>query len=138
MRAASAADSEIGLLVSVYQNLGESESQAELKKLVTRRGVRISVFFAMGDYQSARFGGILESSVVVCIAATAILNAVFVVVIMNHFMEQCGGYFLNGSGQGSCTNVDFMGSTNLGNPGVFSQREVSVSLGGGLDGDGRS
>ena len=86
MRATSAADSEIRLLVSVYQNLGESESQAELKKLVTRRGVRISVFFAMGDYQSTCFGGILESSVVVRIAATAILYSHNKVEVMNHFV----------------------------------------------------
>ena len=86
MRAASTADSEICLLVSVYQKLGESVSQAELKKLVTRRGVRISIFFAMGDYQSPRFGGILESSVVVRIAATAILYSHNKVEVMNHFV----------------------------------------------------
>ena len=97
MRAASTADSEIGLLVSVYQNLGQSVSQAELKKLVTRRGVCISVFFAMCYYQSARFGGFFESSVMVRITATAILYSHNEIEVMNHFVKKCCDYFFNRS-----------------------------------------
>ena len=113
MRATSAADSEIRLLVSVYQNLGESESQAELKKLVTRRGVRISVFFAMGDYQSTCFGGILESSVVVRIAATAILYSHNKVEVMNHFVKKCCNNLFDRSCQCSCANVDFVSAAKF-------------------------
>ena len=113
MRAASAADSEICLLVSVYQNLGESKSQTKFKNCITRRGVRISVFFAMGDYQSARFGGILESSVVVCIAATAILYSHNEIEVMNHFVKKCCNNLFDRSCQCSCANVDFVSAAKL-------------------------
>ena len=113
MRAASTADSEITLFVSVYQNLGESESQTKFKKLVTRRGVRISIFFAMGDYQSARFGGFFESSVVVRIAATAILYSHNEIEVMNHFVKKCCNNLFDRSCQRSCANVDFVSAAKF-------------------------
>ena len=113
MRAASAADSEICLLVSVYQNLGESKSQTKFKNCITRRGVRISVFFAMGDYQSARFGGILEPSVMVCIAATAILYSHNKIEVMNHFVKKCCNNLFDRSCKRSGSDVYFVRSAKL-------------------------
>ena len=118
MRAASAANSEIGLLVSVYQNIGKLVFENKFKKLVARFGVRPSVFVAMGDYQSARLGSILEAFVVVSVAATAILNAVYVVEIVNHFVKKRCDYILNRSCERSCSYVDFVRSAKLGNPSV--------------------
>ena len=113
MRTASAADSEICLLVSIYQNFGKSVSQTKFKKLVTRRGVRISVFFAMGDYQSARFGGILEPSVVVRIAATAILYSHNKIEVMNHFVKKCCNNLFDRSCKRSGSDVYFVRSAKL-------------------------
>ena len=113
MCAASAANSEIGLLVSVYQNLGESKSQAEFKKLVAWLCVRPSVFVAMSDYQSSALGGIFETFVVVSVSTTAILNAVYVVEIVNHFVKKCCNNLFDRSCQCSCANVDFVSAAKF-------------------------
>ena len=92
----------------------------------------------MLNHQVAGFGKLLELAVVVGVASAAILNAHLVVVVVNHFMEKGCGNFLNGSGQGSGTNVDFMGAAQRGNPGVLPQGKVTVGFWRGLDGDGGS
>ena len=71
------------------------------------------VFFAMGDYQSARFGGILESSVVVRIAATAILYSHNEIEVMNHFVKKCCNNLFDRSCQCSCANVDFVSAAKF-------------------------
>ena len=113
MRAASASNSKICCFVSVYQNLGESVSQTEFKKQITRRGVRPSVFFAMRYYQSALFGGSSKLAVVVSVAATAILNAVNVIEIMNHFVKKCCNYVLYGARERSGSDVYFVSAAKL-------------------------
>ena len=138
MRAASAANSEIGLLVSVYQNISKLVFENKFKKLVARLGVRPSVFFVMRYYQSALFGGSSKLAVVVSVAATAILNAVYVVEIVNHFVKKRCDYVLDRSCKRSGTDVDFVSSAKLGNPSVFVEGEVSICFRCALDGDGRS
>jgi hypothetical protein len=103
MRAASAANSEIGLLVSVYQNIGKLVFENKFKKLVTRFGMRPSVFVAMGYDKSALFGGFSEPSVVIGISSATILNAVYVVEVVNHFVKKCCNYILYRSTQSACT-----------------------------------
>ena len=119
MCAATAANSEIGLLVSVYQNFGKSVSQTEFKDCVAWCRMRPSVFFVMGDYQSSSFGCFLEPSVVVSIASTAILNAQEEVVIMNHFVKKRCDNLFYWSCERSSSNVDFVRAAKLGNPSVF-------------------
>ena len=135
---ACAADSESGLLISVYQNVGQSIIQNKFKKLVTWFGVRPSILVAMGNDQTTLFGGFLESLVVVSVASTAILNAIDVVEIMNHFVEKRCHHIFDWSCERSCTDVDFVCAAQLGNPSVAIQGEVPIRLGGALDGDGRS
>ena len=53
-------------------------------------------------------------------------------------MQKGGGNLFNGSGQRSRSDVDFMGAAQRGNPGVLSQREMTVGFWRGLDGDGGS
>ena len=86
----------------------------------------------------AGFGKLLELAVVVGVASAAILNAIHIIVIVNHLMKESRNHFLDGSGKCSRSNVDFMSAAQFRNPGVFSQREVSVSLGSGLNCDGGS
>ena len=57
---------------------------------------------------------------------------------MNHFMQKSGGNIFDGAGKSSGADVDFVRSSQLGDPGVLSQGEVSVGFWRGLDGDGGS
>ena len=84
-------------LIPIYQNVAQIVVQTELQQTVTGRGMRPSVFFAVAHAQAARFGGFLKAAVVVCIAPAAILNTVFIIEVMYHFMQQCGGDFLIGA-----------------------------------------
>jgi hypothetical protein len=113
MRAASTADSEICLLVSVYQNLGESVFKNEFKKFIAWFGVRPSVFVAMGYDKSTLFGGFSEPSVVVGVSSATILNAVYVVKIVNHFVKKGCNYVLDRSCERSRANVDFVSAAKL-------------------------
>lgn len=76
-------------------------------------------------------------AVVVGIAAAAILNAVDMVVIVNHFVQKGCGNLFNGSGERSGTDVDLVRAADLGDPSVFPQREVTVGFWRGLNSDGR-
>ena len=113
MRAASATDSEIGCFVAVYQNLGKSKSQTKFKKFIARFCVRPSVFVTMRYDKSALFGGSSELAVVVSVAATAILNSVYVIEIVNHFVKKCCDYVLYGARERSGSDVYFVRSTEF-------------------------
>jgi hypothetical protein len=67
----------------------------------------------MGYNQSARFGGFLESLVVVSVAATAILHAIDMVEVMHHFVKERCDYILNRSCKRSGANVDFVRAAKL-------------------------
>ena len=84
------------------------------------------------------FGASLESFVVVGVSSAAVLNSVFVVVIMNHFVEQGSAYIFDWSCKRSCADVDFVRVANGRNPCVIIEGEMTVSFRGGLNGDGRS
>ena len=133
---ASAGDLETAVLVAVQQNIGQVIVKTELKQFVTGGSVRPSIFVAMLYAQATLFRSSLEPLVVVGVAAAAILNAVDVVVVVNHLMQQRCYHALDVPAQSSCANVDFMGAAQFGNPGIFPEGEVAVCLGGGLDGDG--
>ena len=92
----------------------------------------------VGDNQTMGFSGFLEAAVVIGIASAAILNPVNVVPVVNHLMQKGGGNFLNGSGQRSSPDIDFVGAAQRGNPGVLPQREMTIGFWRGLDGDGGS
>ena len=125
-------------LIAIQENVCQVILQNHFEKLVAGAGDRPSILVMVIHNQAMGFGCVPELSVVVGVASAAILDPIHMVVIVNHFMQQCGGDFLNGSREGSSTNVDFMGSTQLGNPGVFSQGEMTIGFGGGLNGDGGS
>lgn len=95
-----------------------------------------AVFLAVLDNQPTRFRRFLEFAVVVGSVSAAILDTVDEVVIVDHFVKQRRGDLLNGSGERSSADVDLVGLAQLGDPGVFPQREVPISARRGLDGDG--
>ena len=135
---AGAGDLEAAVLVAIQQNVGQVVLQNHFQKLVAGSGVRPSVLFGVGDNQATGFGCIPELAVVVGVAPAAILNPVDMVVVVYHLMQQSGGDLLDGAGQGSGSDVDFVGAAELGDPSVLPEGEVAVCLGGGLDGDGGS
>ena len=117
-------------LIPVYQNVGQVIIQTELQQTVTGRGMRPSVFVAVVYYQAARFGCCLESFIVVSVSSGTILYSIDVSGIMNHFVKESCHDFLYIPPKGSSSDVDFMCSTQLGNPCIFPEGEVAVCLGG--------
>ena len=135
---ACSSDLETAELVPIDQDVGQVILQNLFQKLVARTGDRPTVFLVVIDDQAVSFGGIPELSIVVGVTSTAILNALHIIVVVNHLVQEGGCHFLNGSGESSCADVDFVGATDFRNPGVLSQGEVSVGFWRGLDGDGGS
>lgn len=131
-------DLETAELVPIQKNVGQVVFQNHFQKLVAGFGDRPAVLVMVIDNQTVGFGCRLELAVVVGVASAAILNAVNVVPVVNHFMQKGGGNLFNGSGQRSRSDVDFMGATQRGNPGVLPQREMAIGFWRGLDGDGGS
>ena len=80
-------------LIPVYQNVGQVIIQTELQQTVTGRGMRPSVFVAVVYYQAACLGCCFESLVVVSVAPAAILNAIYIIVVVYHLMQKSGTNF---------------------------------------------
>ena len=135
---ACAADMEAAELVSVQKDVAQFVLQNHFQKVIARRGDCPTILVVVIDNQAMGMSGVPELPIVVGVASATILNTLHIIVVVNHLMEQSCNHFLDGAGEGSCSDVDFVGSTDFRNPGVFSQREVSISLGRGLDGDGGS
>ena len=94
--------------ISVYQNVAQVVVQTKLQEAVTGTGDCPSVFVVVINYQASRLSCVPKLAVVVGITAAAILDALHMVVVVNHFMQQCGGNLFDGSCQCSGADVDFM------------------------------
>ena len=88
--------------------------------------------------QSVGFCRYLKAFVVIGIAPASVLDAVLVAVQVDHFVEQSSGYVLYRPRQCSSSDIQLMRSSKFGKPGVFTEREMPISSGRGLNGDGRS
>ena len=119
-------DLETAELIPIEKNVGQVVFQNHFQKLVAGFGDRPAVLFVMVNNQAMGFRCRLELAIVVGVASAAILNAVNVVPVVNHLMQKGGGNLFNGSGQGSRSDVDFMGTAQRGNPGVLTQREMTI------------
>lgn len=75
-------------LVPVDQDVAQIVVQAELQEAVAGAGDRPSVLVVVLHNQVASFGCCLKFLVVVGSAATTILNAIDVIVVVNHFMQK--------------------------------------------------
>ena len=135
---ACASDLETAELVPIDQNVSQIVLQNELQKFVTRRSDCPAILLMVIHNQAMGMSGVPELPIVVGIASAAVLNTLHIVVVVNHLVKKGGCHFLNGAGEGSCSDVDFVSTANLGNPGVLSQGEVTVGFWRGLDGDGGS
>ena len=129
---------EAAELVPIQENVGQVVLQNHFQKLVARTGDRPTILVMVVNDQTMSQGSISELAVVVGVASAAILNALHIIVVVNHLVQESGCHFLNGSGEGSCSDVDLVGAADLGNPGVLSQGEVTIGFWRGLDRDGGS
>ena len=129
---------ETCVLISVQENISQSILQYKLQEAVRGSGFRPAIFLVMVNQKPMRFSRSLETLVVVGSPSGTILHTQDVIVIVYHLMQKGGTHFLNGSCQGSSTNVDFMACPILTNPGVFPQGEMPIGSWGGLNGDGGS
>ena len=135
---ACASDLEAAELIPIDKNVTQLVLQNHFQKFVARSGDCPTIFVMVVNYQTMSQSRISELAVVVGVASAAILNALHIIVVVNHLVQEGGCNLFNGSGEGSCSNVDFVGAADLGNPGVLSQGEVSIGFWSGLDGDGGS
>ena len=107
--------------VSVYQNVAQVVVQTELQEAVTGTCDCPTVFVVMIDNQASCLCRISKLAVVVSVTAAAILDALHMVVVVNHFMQQRGGNLFNGSCQCSGADVDFVSCTQFGDPCILPQ-----------------
>ena len=131
-------DSESEGFIPVDQNVSQVIVQAELQKTVTGACDCPSVLVMMIYDQAMGMGTVTESAVVVRAATGAVLDSQNIIVVVHHLVKQCGADLFDGASQGACSDVDLVGSALLADPSIIPQREVAVSFGGGLDGDGGS
>ena len=122
-------------LVAIDENVAQFVLQNELQEFVARASDCPTILVVVIDNQAVGDGCVPELPIVVGVASATILNAIHMIVIVNHLMKESRNHFLNGSGKGSCSDVDFMSASQLRNPSVFSQGKVAISLRGGLNGN---
>ena len=97
-----------------------------------------AIFGVMLDNQTMRFSNGFEALVVVQVSSAGIFDSVDTAVIMTALMQKCCYDKLNGTPDGSSTDVYFKAIARNGYPSVRSSREMSVGFGRTLDGNGRS
>lgn len=78
--------------------------------------------------KTMRLCTIPEFAIVVCAASGTILDTVYEVMVVHHFMQQCGGNFFYGSSQCTGSNVDLMGLTVFTDPGIIPERKEPEGL----------
>ena len=135
---ASASDLKAAELIPIDKDVAQLVLQNELQEFVARTGDRPTILVMVIDNQAMGEGCVPELAVVVGVTPGTVLNTIYIIVVVNHLMQEGGCDFFDRSGKRSCADVDFVRASHFGNPGIFSQGEVAVCLGGGLDGDGRS
>ena len=125
-------------LIPIDQNIRQPVFHHEFKELFGWGGMRPSVFVAVLYSQPMKLSGSLKVLVVVGVPSAAILDPVFIVPVMAHFMQQRRAHIENVSAECSRSNVDFMRSAKLGDPCIIAESEMTICARRALDCDGRS
>jgi hypothetical protein len=125
---AGSCDSVAAVFVAVDQDVTQVIVQAELQETVTGTCDCPSVLVVMIHDQTMSFCAVPEFAVVVSASTGTILDSQNVIVVMNHFVKQGGTDFFDGTGKGTGSNIYFVGSALLADPGVIPQGEVAVGL----------
>ena len=87
---ASAADMEAAELVSIDKNVAQFVLQNHFQKVIARSGDCPTILVVVIDNQTMSQGCISELAVVVGVASTAILNALHIIVVVNHLVQEGG------------------------------------------------
>ena len=132
---AGSCDPETTAFVPVNENVTQIIVQAELQQAVAGRCDRPSVFFMMIHKKAMFLCAVPKFPIVVSTATAAILDSCHKIMVVNHFVQQCGGNVFDGTCQRTCTDVDLVKCSTFGDPGVITEGEVSISLWRGLDCD---
>ena len=114
-----ACDSVAPIFVAVDENVTQIVIQAELQETVTGTCDGETILGVMIHDQTMSFCAVTEFAVMVSSSSTAILDPQNVIVVVHHLMQQCGADLFDGTGQGTCSNVDLVGSALLADPGVI-------------------
>ena len=120
---------------AVQANVSQIIEQAELQEFITRRGHRPTIGGVVVDYQATLFCTLAEVFVVVGVASATILDPLKIVVVVNHFMKEGRNHFLDRSGEGSCTDVDFSEALLTIHAPSIVESVVSIGSWRGLNGD---
>lgn len=83
--------------VAVDEDIRQAVVYGKIHKLLCGLSDRPAVFLMVGNLQSAAFRCYFEALVVVGVAAAAILYAILIIEVVNHFVQQRCNYFLNGA-----------------------------------------
>ena len=135
---ASAGDRDSVEVVLGNQDVRQSVFQNEVQQIITGMGDSPAIFRVMIHNQAMGFCNGFEALVVVQIASAGIFDSVDTAVIMTALMQKCCYDKLNGTPDGSSTDVYFKAIACNGYPSVRSGREMPVGFGCTLDGDGGS
>ena len=88
---ASASDLKAAELVPIDKNVAQLVLQNHFQKLIARACNCPTIFVVVLDDQTVSLGRIAELAVVVGVASAAILNALHIIVVVNHLMQEgCG------------------------------------------------
>ena len=120
------------------QDVRQSVFQNEVQQIITGMGDSPAIFRVMIHNQAMGFCNGFEALVVIKIASAGILDSIDTAIIVAALMQKCCYDKLNGTSDGSSTDVYFKAIACNGYPGVRSGRKMSVGFGRTLDGDGRS
>ena len=135
---ASTGDRDSVEVVPGNQDIGQSSFQNEVQQVIAGMGDSPAIFGVMLYNQAMGFSNGFEALVVVQVSSAGIFDSVDTAVIMHSLVKDRCTDLLNGTSDGSSTDVYFKAIACNGYPGVRSSREMSIGFGRTLDGNGRS
>ena len=121
------------IFVAVDQDVTQIIVQAELQQMVTGGCDRPSVLVVVVYDQAMGFCAVPEFAVMVGAASGAILHSVHIIVVVNHFVQECGTDLFDGTGKGTGSNIYFVGRALLADPGVIPEGEMPITFWSALD-----
>lgn len=102
------ADLEAAELIAVNQDVGQVVFKNQVKQCFAWLSMAPAVPFAVSNDEASGFGCLLETLVVIRPAAAAILDAVLVVPVMAHLMQERRADVFNWAGKRPSTDIDLM------------------------------
>ena len=99
------------VFIPIDQNICEAVFQNKVQKIISGMGNRPALFGVVVNEKSTVFCNFLESLVVVGAVSAGVFDLMEVAVVVNHFVKQSRADMFDGSGKGSGSDIDFVGSS---------------------------